>query len=77
MTCEHFVALIDDYLDGALPAAEFEAHLAECPWCVDFLHSYVQTLRLAKATRGDGPPGSDEALEGLVRIILAARPDTA
>ena len=40
MTCRQAVALVTDYLDGALTgehAALFRAHLAECPHCTEHL----------------------------------------
>lgn len=40
MTCAQFVELVTDYLEGDLGPDErtrFEAHLAECPGCTDYL----------------------------------------
>ncbi|HVN87391.1 MAG TPA: zf-HC2 domain-containing protein [Candidatus Binatia bacterium] len=78
MTCQEFNAFVLAYLADELPAAErsaFEAHLGECPECVEFLKSYRQTIELEK---GSFPPGSNGVAGGvperLVRAILAARP---
>ena len=47
MTCRQAVALVTDYLDGALTgeqAALFRAHLAECPHCTEHLAQIKATL---------------------------------
>ena len=45
----------------------------ECPWCVDYLKTYQETVRMAKAAMSEPeealPPVPDE----LVQAILAAR----
>lgn len=74
MTCEHFLDLMAEYLAGAVAPDEFEAHLVECGWCLDYLHSYVETVRLTKAVRAGDAPASPDAVENLVKYILAARP---
>jgi anti-sigma factor RsiW len=51
MTCRELLPFLADYLAGALDArtrARFEAHLADCPACVDYVRSYRETIRLAK-----------------------------
>ena len=55
--------------------AEFDRHLAECPWCVAYLDSYKKTIQLARAAFAaaeDAPPPSD-APEELIQAILRAR----
>ena len=47
MTCRQAVALVTDYLDGALTgeqAALFRAHLAECPHCTEHLAQIQATV---------------------------------
>ena len=49
MTCRELVELVTDYLEGTLPAAErarFEAHLADCPDCTNYLDQMRRTMRL-------------------------------
>lgn len=49
LTCQEFVELVTDYLDGVMPAEErarFEAHLADCPSCGSYLDQIRQTIRL-------------------------------
>ena len=43
MTCREIADFLLAYLDGELSAGwrrAFEAHLAECPQCVDYIESY-------------------------------------
>jgi anti-sigma factor RsiW len=50
MPCQELVEVITDYLDDALPAtdrARFEAHLAECDACRDYVDQFGQTIALA------------------------------
>jgi anti-sigma factor RsiW len=79
MNCREFTEFLHDYLFGDLPArerAEFEKHLAECPWCVAYLDSYKKTILLTKeafSASGNGSPPAD-APEELIQAILRARP---
>jgi anti-sigma factor RsiW len=78
MNCREFTEFLHEYLFGNLPAeerAEFERHLAECPWCVAYLDSYRTTMQLeqaAFATPKDAPPPPDVP-EELIQAILRAR----
>jgi anti-sigma factor RsiW len=50
MPCQELVEVITDYLDGALTAtdrARFEAHLAECEACQDYVDQFRQTIEIA------------------------------
>ena len=47
MSCRELVEVITDYLEGAMAAEDrvrFEAHLAECPYCVDYLEQMRETI---------------------------------
>jgi anti-sigma factor RsiW len=49
LVCRQAVALVTDYLDGALsPAARarFEAHIADCPHCRTYLEQIRTTIAL-------------------------------
>jgi len=74
--CREFVGFLDDYLGGKLPPerrAEFEAHLAVCPPCVNYLKSYQQTVRVGKAAFADpDAPVPSTLPEELVQAILKA-----
>jgi anti-sigma factor RsiW len=78
MNCREFTEFLHEYLFGNLPAqerAEFDKHLAECPWCVAYLDSYRQTIQLeqaAFAAAEPAPPPAD-APEELIQAILRAR----
>lgn len=50
LVCQQAVELVTDYLEDALPRAErrrFEAHLAGCPHCTEYLAQMRETIRLA------------------------------
>ena len=45
--CQQAVELVTDYLEGALPErdrARFEAHLAGCPHCSEYLAQMRRTI---------------------------------
>ena len=47
VVCRRAVELVTDYLEGALSRRErarFEAHLAECPHCTEYLAEMRRTL---------------------------------
>ena len=51
MNCREFTEFLHQYLFDDLPVeerAEFEKHLAECPWCVAYLDSYKKTILLTR-----------------------------
>ena len=50
MTCEELIAVIVEYLDGAMTsedAAEFERHLDGCAPCRAYLATYRRTKAMA------------------------------
>ncbi|HUY73494.1 MAG TPA: zf-HC2 domain-containing protein [Candidatus Dormibacteraeota bacterium] len=52
MTCREVVALMTDYLEGALPAADrarFEEHIAGCAGCTAYLEQLRVSLRVLGA----------------------------
>ena len=49
LVCQQAVELVTDYLEGALPRRarrRFEAHLAVCPHCTEYLAQMRETIRL-------------------------------
>ncbi|MGZ4121258.1 MAG: anti-sigma factor family protein [Actinomycetota bacterium] len=47
MACRELVDAITAYLDGTLAPADrrrFDAHLAECPYCTDYLAQMKATI---------------------------------
>lgn len=46
LTCQEFVELVTDYLEGALDedtTTRFEQHLASCPGCETYLNQMTET----------------------------------
>lgn len=59
LTCRELVDLVTDYLEGALPPedrARFEAHLAGCNGCSNYLRQMRETVRLTGMLREDQIP---------------------
>ncbi len=49
LVCREVVELVTDYLEGSLSRADrrrFEAHLADCPHCTEYLAQMRATIRL-------------------------------
>jgi anti-sigma factor RsiW len=52
MACKELVEVVTDYLEGTLAEADrrrFEAHLAECPYCAEYIEQFRQTIDAAGA----------------------------
>lgn len=52
VTCKELIDFLDDYVAGDLPPARaelFERHLTRCRSCFAYVHSYRETIRLARA----------------------------
>lgn len=79
LCCRDFVEVIMAWLEGDLEAETrdlFDAHLAACPDCVDYLDSYKTTVALGKCICGPDDPDAPvpcDVPEELVRAVLAAR----
>jgi anti-sigma factor RsiW len=77
ITCRELIDFLDDYVEerlGASVRATFEAHLAACRHCREYLRTYRDTIRLAQsacAETGDGIPASMPG--DIVRAVLAAK----
>ena len=82
MTCQEIIEFLMAYVDGELPpeqAAVFAQHLADCPFCLEFLHSYRQTVQLSKQALSPGASLANNCPpvpEDLVRAIVAVRGQT-
>jgi anti-sigma factor RsiW len=47
MACNELVEAVTAYLEGALEETDrrrFEAHLEECPYCVDYVEQFRETI---------------------------------
>jgi anti-sigma factor RsiW len=69
LVCRDAVALMTDYLEGALAASDrdrLESHLATCPHCTE----YLAQIRLTMAAAGHVEPDdlSEDALDDLVAL---------
>jgi anti-sigma factor RsiW len=67
LTCQELVELVTDYLEGALSRrdrARFEAHIAACGNCREYLAQFEQTIALTGTLREDDvePAVRDELL---------------
>jgi anti-sigma factor RsiW len=66
MACVELVEVVTEYLEGTLPEADrqrFEAHLAECPYCVEYLAQFRQTIEASGQLALDSlAPGKREEL---------------
>jgi anti-sigma factor RsiW len=71
LTCREVVALIGDYLEGALPAddrARVESHLAGCENCTEYVAQMRETIRLTgMLTEERVPEEQKRALVGAFR----------
>ena len=74
MTCREFIGFLMEYLLNEVDRKEFDAHLAVCPSCVNYLKSYRETVKVSKASLSDlDQPLTDMPPEELIQAILAAR----
>jgi anti-sigma factor RsiW len=56
LVCQEMVELITDYLEGALSRSQrrrFEAHIADCEHCTEYLEQMRATIRLTGRLRED------------------------
>jgi predicted anti-sigma-YlaC factor YlaD len=64
VTCQQFVELVTDYLEGALPTrtlSHVEEHLVICDWCVTYLDQMHATIA-SLAALGEGSVELPDAL---------------
>lgn len=77
LTCRDFINFIADYLSGSLSQSTqeaFEYHLADCPDCSQYLHSYQATITVSRSVFSDLDQNvPEEVPEKLVQAILKAR----
>jgi anti-sigma factor RsiW len=76
ITCRELIDFLDRYVDGELPAPtarRFEEHLAVCAACVEYLHSYRETIRLAGEAWNDEQIAIEDVPSQLIDAILAVR----
>jgi anti-sigma factor RsiW len=78
IVCQQVVELVTDYLEGSLSRSErrrFEAHLAGCPNCTEYLEQMRATIQLAgRITPDDLTPAMRDDLIDLYRQWRAELP---
>jgi anti-sigma factor RsiW len=71
LVCQQAVELVSEYLEGTLSRSarrRFEAHLAGCPHCTEYLAQMRETIRLAgRLTPEDLTPDMRSDLTDLYR----------
>lgn len=76
LACRELVELVTSYLDGTLPAGErsrFDAHLAVCPHCTEYLSQFRLTIRATgRLKEEDVAPEAKEALLSAFRSWKAS-----
>jgi anti-sigma factor RsiW len=71
LVCQEMVELITDYLEGALTRSQrrrFEAHLAGCEHCTEYVQQMRATIRLTGRLRAeDMTPAMHEEFSEIYR----------
>lgn len=69
LVCQQIVEMVTDYLEGALPGRQrrgFEAHLAGCEHCAEYLEQMRMTILLSGRLRtSDLTPAMREEFSAL------------
>jgi anti-sigma factor RsiW len=76
LVCIQAVALMTDYLDGALSRGErtrLEAHLSDCPHCTEYLRQLRTTIEVLG--RVEPETVDPEAMAALVEVYRRWRAD--
>jgi anti-sigma factor RsiW len=76
LVCQQAVELVTSYLEGSLSRADrrrFEAHLAGCPHCTEYLAQMRATIRLTGMITADDLP--EPALEEFTELYRRWRGD--
>ncbi len=68
MTCQEFVELVTEYLEGTLDApasARFAAHIDQCDGCAEYLEQFRETIAAVGHLTPEsiGPPAAAKLLE--------------
>ena len=74
--CLEVFARLSEYIDGELndvDCREIEAHISDCPPCVDFLRSLRQSVQVSQSFQGaDAPPPVPPAVEERLKTAWQA-----
>ena len=70
MTCKEFLALLDDLIDGTVPAetrSELQAHLGRCPHCEVVFNTTRKTIQIYRSHEiYELPTGIQERLHAAI-----------
>jgi anti-sigma factor RsiW len=70
VTCKEFLVLLDDLIDGTVPAetrAELEAHLGRCPHCEVIFNTTRKTIQIYRSHEiYELPSGIQERLHAAI-----------
>lgn len=75
VTCQEFVELVTDYLEGALAPrtlSQVEEHLVMCDWCVTYLEQMQTTITALHELKERPPPQLPDSLLAALRAKGAA-----
>jgi anti-sigma factor RsiW len=64
LSCQELVELVTDYVEGALSdeaRAEFDAHIARCTGCHEYVEQMRRTIELTGSLTPDDVPPEAEA----------------
>ena len=80
--CKELFAALSEYLDAALPPADcasIEAHIAQCPPCIEFVNSLKKSVQLCResGTFVEPPPLSNDLRQQLLAAYRASVPASA
>ena len=70
VTCQQFVELVTDYLEGTLPTrtlSRVEEHLVLCDWCVTYLDQMEMTIASLRALTEVESAEPSRALQSALR----------
>ncbi|HYB98735.1 MAG TPA: zf-HC2 domain-containing protein [Candidatus Limnocylindrales bacterium] len=76
LSCRELIDILAAYLDDELDAEQralFDAHLGDCPECMEYLRGYRRTMDLARDTAAADPVPGDIP-ERLVAAVMAVLP---
>ena len=80
--CKEIASLLSEYIDEELPpelCAEIDAHISDCPPCVQFVESLRKSIALCHEYRSSDQPGPlprqahDELRRAYLRMLEARR----
>lgn len=78
LSCKEICEFLCDYVDGSLNATSksaFDAHVAACSHCKDYLTTYAETIRLSKRCccpkLQPPPPLPEDMIKAIVNAVAA------